>query len=83
MDNPGTPMIHPSAPPRVEPLNASDLELIEQVREELVLRGINPPNWREADSEKRRRFFDEVRSILIDRISFSNCFISCLIKAGS
>lgn len=67
MDNPGTPMIHPSAPPRVEPLNASDLELIEQVREELVLRGINPPNWREADTEKRRRFFDEVRSILIDQ----------------
>jgi pilus assembly protein CpaF len=67
MDNPGTPLIHPSAPPRVEPLNASDLELIEQVREELVLRGINPPNWRETDPEKRRRFFDEVRSILIDR----------------
>lgn len=67
MDNPGTPMIHPSVPPIIEPLNASDLELIEQVREELVLRGINPPNWREADSEKRRRFFDEVRSILIDQ----------------
>jgi pilus assembly protein CpaF len=31
------------------------------------LRGINPPSWREADPEKRRRFFDEVRSILIDQ----------------
>ena len=66
MDNPGASLIHPSAPPTIQPLNASDLALIEQVREKLVVRGINPPNWREADPEKRRRFFDEVRSILID-----------------
>jgi pilus assembly protein CpaF len=37
------------------------------VREELILRGTNPPSWRELDPEKRRRFFDEVRSILIDQ----------------
>jgi pilus assembly protein CpaF len=67
MDNPGTSLIHPSAPPFVQPLNQSDLTLIERVREELVLRGINPPSWREVDPEKRRRFFDEVRSILIDQ----------------
>ena len=67
MDNPGTSLIHPSSPPCIQPLNQSDLTLIERVREELVLRGINPPSWREADPEKRRRFFDEVRSILIDQ----------------
>ncbi|PKN90430.1 MAG: hypothetical protein CVU45_02630 [Chloroflexi bacterium HGW-Chloroflexi-7] len=67
MDNPGTSLIHPSSPPFIQPLNQSDLTLIERVREELVLRGINPPSWREADPEKRRRFFDEVRSILIDQ----------------
>ena len=67
MVNPGTSLIHPTVPPTIQPLNQSDLLLIERVREELVQRGINPPNWREADSEKRRRFFDEVRSILIDQ----------------
>jgi len=67
MDNPGTSLIHPSSPPFIQPLNQSDLTLIERVREELVFRGINPPSWREADPEKRRRFFDEVRSILIDQ----------------
>jgi pilus assembly protein CpaF len=67
MDNSGTSLIHPSSPPTIQPLNQSDLALIERVREELVLRGINPPSWREADPEKRRRFFDEVRSILIDQ----------------
>ena len=66
MDNPGSPMIHPLSLPKIEPLTKVDLALIEQVREELVLRGINPPNWREVDTEKRRRFFDEVRSILIE-----------------
>ena len=67
MDNPGTSMIHPSSPPIIQPLNASDLALIERVREELILRGTNPPSWRDADPEKRRRFFDEVRSILISQ----------------
>jgi pilus assembly protein CpaF len=67
MDNPGTSLIHPSSPPIIQPLNQSDLILIERVREELVFRGINPPSWREVDPEKRRRFFDEVRSILIDQ----------------
>jgi pilus assembly protein CpaF len=67
MDNPGTSLTHPSNPPNIQPLNQSDLSLIERVREELVQRGINPPSWREADPEKRRRFFDEVRSILIDQ----------------
>lgn len=43
-----------------------DLALIERVREELVQRGINPPGWRETDPSVRQRFFDEVRSILID-----------------
>ena len=67
MVNPGPSLIHPTAPPTIQPLNQSDLLLIERVREELVQRGINPPSWREADPEKRRRFFDEVRSILIDQ----------------
>ncbi|NLI08420.1 MAG: hypothetical protein GX457_15215, partial [Thermotogaceae bacterium] len=67
MVNPSPSLIHPSAPPTIQPLNQSDLLLIERVREELVQRGINPPSWRESDSEKRRRFYDEVRSILIDQ----------------
>lgn len=67
MVNSGTSLIHPTVPPTLQPLNQSDLLLIERVREELVQRGINPPSWREADSEKRRRFYDEVRSILIDQ----------------
>lgn len=54
-------------PPQVHPLDQNDLKLIERVREELVKQSINPPSWRETDPEKRRRFFDEVRSILIDR----------------
>ena len=65
MDHPGVALMTPPQPPKIQPLNTADLQLIEQVREELVARGINPPNWREADAEKRRRFFDEVRSILI------------------
>lgn len=65
MDHPGVALNPPPQPPRIQPLTAADLQRIEQVREELVARGINPPNWREADPEKRRRFFDEVRSILI------------------
>ena len=64
MVNSGTSLIHPTVLPTLQPLNQSDLLLIERVREELVQRGINPPSWREADSEKRRRFYDEVRSIL-------------------
>jgi pilus assembly protein CpaF len=67
MVNSGTSLIHATVPPTLQPLNQSDLLLIERVREELVQRGINPPSWREADSEKRRRFYDEVRSILIDQ----------------
>lgn len=66
MDNPGASLMQPSLPPAIQPLSPADLALIERVREELVRRGINPPGWREADGEKRRRFFDEVRSILLD-----------------
>jgi len=65
MDNPGDSLT--PVPPAIQPLSQSDLTMIEQVREELVLRGITPPSWRESDPEKRRRFFDEVRSILILR----------------
>ena len=65
MDHPGSALVTSPQPPKIQPLNTADLQLIEQVREELVARGINPPSWREADTEKRRRFFDEVRSILI------------------
>ncbi|MCX6053634.1 MAG: ATPase, T2SS/T4P/T4SS family [Chloroflexi bacterium] len=67
MDDASTALNSPMAPPFIRPLDRSDLALIEQVREELVLRAINPPGWRETDSEKRRHFFDEVRSILISR----------------
>lgn len=67
MDDTRNPLSKALQPPQIRPLNQNDLKLIERVREELVRRGINPPSWRESDPEKRRRFFDEVRSILIDQ----------------
>jgi pilus assembly protein CpaF len=54
-------------PPEIHPLTQDDLALIETIREELVLRGINPPSWRESDAVQRRRFYDEVRAILISK----------------
>ena len=66
MDNPGPSLARPKNPPSIQPLEPMDLALIERVREELVERGINPPGWRETDPSVRQRFFDEVRSILID-----------------
>lgn len=67
MDNPGAALIHPPAPPAIPSLTAEDLQLMDSVREELVERGIHPPGWRETDPKERRRFFDEVRSILIGK----------------
>ena len=67
MDNASNSVSKTLQPPQVHPLDQNDLKLIERVREELVKRGVNPPSWRETDPEKRRRFFDEVRSILIDQ----------------
>ncbi len=67
MDNASNSVGKTLQPPHVHPLDQNDLKLIERVREELVKRGVNPPSWRETDPEKRRRFFDEVRSILIDQ----------------
>ncbi len=67
MDNPGPAMMYSSTPPIIQPLDPYDLALIERVREELIRRAINPPSWREEDPDKRRSFFDEVRSILIDQ----------------
>ena len=67
MDNACNSVGNTLQPPQVHPLDQNDLKLIERVREELVKRGVNPPSWRENDPEKRRRFFDEVRSILIDQ----------------
>jgi pilus assembly protein CpaF len=54
-------------PPRIDPLNAEDLALIQRTREALVCRAVKPPSWRETDAQKRRQFFDEVRSILIEQ----------------
>ena len=67
MDNASNPLDYGLQPPHIKPLDQFDLILINDVREELVKRCINPPSWRETDLEKRRRFFDEVRSILIDQ----------------
>jgi len=67
VDDTRNPLSKALQPPQIHPLNQNDLKLIERVREELVKRGINPPSWRESDPDKRRRFFDEVRSILIDQ----------------
>jgi pilus assembly protein CpaF len=57
----------PHQPPRIEPLNAEDLALIQGTREALVGRAVKSPSWRETDPQKRRQFFDEVRSILIEQ----------------
>ena len=54
-------------PPRIEPLSEKDLAMIQRTREALVQRVIKPPSWRETDVHKRRQFFDEVRSILIEQ----------------
>ena len=67
MDDTRNPLDYGKQPPHIKPLDQFDLILIEDVREKLVKRGVNPPSWRESDPEKRRRFFDEVRSILIDQ----------------
>jgi type IV secretory pathway ATPase VirB11/archaellum biosynthesis ATPase len=61
----GDSVIIPPKPPKVEPLSKADLEMISRVREVLVQRTIKPPSWRDVDPARRRRFFDEVRSVLI------------------
>jgi pilus assembly protein CpaF len=67
MDIPGNPMKAVHQPADIQPLSDDDLQMINLVREELVRRGINPPSWRESAPEKRRRFFDDVRRVLIDQ----------------
>ncbi|MFH2039173.1 MAG: ATPase, T2SS/T4P/T4SS family [Chloroflexota bacterium] len=67
MDQSGFARTSAMKPPEIHPLTQHDLALIETIREELVLRGINPPSWRESDAEQRRRFYDEVRAILISK----------------
>ena len=57
---------HP-VPPRIEPLSQVDLDMIARVRDVLVARAIKPPSWRDVDPEKRRRFYDEVRGVLIEQ----------------
>ena len=63
MDHPGH-SLSPQ-PPRIAPLSPADLEMIGRVREALVQRAIKPPSWRDTDTDRRRQFFDEVRSVLI------------------
>jgi pilus assembly protein CpaF len=60
-------MMNRPVPPRVEPLTGADLAMIDQVRETLVTRSIKPPTWRDLDPARRRRFFDEVRGVLIEQ----------------
>ena len=67
MDIPVNSLSHVFTPPAIHPLDQADLTLINTVREELVRRGINPPAWRESDPGQRRRFFDEVRAVLIEQ----------------
>lgn len=67
MDDTGAALSHPTQPPVIHPLNSDDLILIDAVREELVHRNIQPPSWRETDGAVRQHFYDEIRSILIQR----------------
>ncbi|HZW03876.1 MAG TPA: ATPase, T2SS/T4P/T4SS family [Anaerolineaceae bacterium] len=48
-------------------MGLSDLEMIGRVRDVLVSRSIKPPDWRDVDPEKRTRFYDEVRGVLIEQ----------------
>lgn len=66
MDNPGD-SITLRCPPQIDALTLSDLTMINQTRETLVVRSVKPPTWRETDPQKRRKFFDEVRAILIEQ----------------
>ncbi len=66
MDDAGHPLSE-SHFPKVVPLTAEDQALIQRTREALVSRMIKPPSWREADPGQRRRFFNEVRSILLEQ----------------
>ena len=65
MDDTGNAVISRPIPPKIEPLTTADLEMIDRVRDALVSRAIKPPSWRDVDPEKRTRFFDEVRGVLI------------------
>lgn len=65
MDHVSDALISRPTPPKIEPLTATDLTMIDQVRDALVSRAIQPPGWRDVDPEKRLRFFDEVRGVLI------------------
>ena len=65
MDNASQTMMH--MPPTIAPLSADDLALIQRTREALVQKAVKPPSWREMDAQKRRQFYDEVRSILIEQ----------------
>ena len=66
MDYVGAAITMPSQPPQITPLSTADLAMIDRVREVLVQRAIQPPSWRDMAHEHRRRFFDEVRSVLIE-----------------
>ena len=66
MDNSGD-SIKLHYPPRIDPLTLADLTMINQTREALVVRSVKPPTWRETNPQKRRKFFDEVRAILIEQ----------------
>jgi len=66
MDNTGDTLTTRHTPPQITPLSQADLAMISRVREELVYLSIKPPSWRDTDPAKRRRFFDEVRAVLMD-----------------
>jgi pilus assembly protein CpaF len=66
MDDAGDTLIARRRPPHIAPLSQADLAMISRVREELVFLSIKPPSWRDTDPAKRRRFFDEVRAVLMD-----------------
>ena len=66
MDNAGDTLTARRRPPHIAPLSQDDLAMINRVREELVFLSIKPPSWRDNDQAKRRRFFDEVRAVLMD-----------------
>jgi pilus assembly protein CpaF len=66
MDNAGDTLNQRRTPSHIAPLSQADLAMINRVREELVFLSIKPPSWRDTDPAKRRRFFDEVRAVLMD-----------------
>lgn len=51
--------------PLVETLSLEDKAILQSVREALISRNVKPPAWRDLNESSRKKYFDEVRGVLI------------------